>query len=37
VTPVHDFGLVYGEALIVRCGQARCVSDGAIDVGEFTA
>lgn len=36
-TPVDDFSFVDDEALIVCCGQAGGVADGAIDIGEVAA
>ena len=35
--PVHDLGLIDDEALITCCGQARGITDGAIDVGKTSA
>ncbi len=36
-TPVDDLGFVDDESLIVCCGQAGGVADGAIDIGEVAA
>jgi hypothetical protein len=35
--PVDDLGLIDLEAVVVGRGQARCVADRAVDVGDRTA
>src|SRR4051794_24363432 len=35
--PVDDLGLVDGVAVVVLGGQAGCLADGAVDVGDGAA
>src|SRR5690242_16391597 len=35
--PVDDLGLVDRVAVVVRRGEAGCVADGAVDVGDLAA